>query len=362
MSHVSSSASQSSQSVSQSHIHHGRVESMRPVNRKQSEDPQHWVEIENDEGIPGRRAHNPWPWPYAAHTQQHLAAGALIAVRVDHVGTPLARPSMGPFFSSKRRVLAYVASFRPEEVKRPFAQGSFRFAAKGTFVGGPGDASGVADAVGKWFKTKSMQSDEKYALMDLKASQKAVELVSAWNDLASSDRHFFKRIDDLRPACARPASMLQVVEPQLWKWAPGSKLAGQSLMIEPFLPYFEKWNSNSGWQSDSSWGQVMAALSHFSYHVTGGELLLCDLQGGVSDRAGCVLTDPVICSRERSYGLTDLGPEGMSLWFKHHKCTRHCYASWMKPPVQHNQEQKKASANPRFEPYFVMKSTTMRPV
>lgn len=35
----------------------------------------------------------------------------------------------------------------------------------------------------------------------------------------------------------------------------------------------------------------MQALSHFSYHKTGGQLVLCDLQGGVLSRGrGVVLT------------------------------------------------------------------------
>jgi hypothetical protein len=35
----------------------------------------------------------------------------------------------------------------------------------------------------------------------------------------------------------------------------------------------------------------MQALSHFSYHKTGGQLVLCDLQGGMMSRGrGAVLT------------------------------------------------------------------------
>ena len=56
----------------------------------------------------------------------------------------------------------------------------------------------------------------------------------------------------------------------------------------------------------------MQALSHFSFQITGGQHLLCDLQGGVSDCDGAVLTDPVILSMDRCYGVTDLGPEGIS--------------------------------------------------
>lgn len=37
----------------------------------------------------------------------------------------------------------------------------------------------------------------------------------------------------------------------------------------------------------------MQSLSHFGYHVTGGNYVLCDLQGGVYHRE-VVLSDPVI--------------------------------------------------------------------
>lgn len=42
-----------------------------------------------------------------------------------------------------------------------------------------------------------------------------------------------------------------------------------------------KWNSNSGWinRREGDADEFMQALSHFSYHMSGGELLMCDLQG-----------------------------------------------------------------------------------
>lgn len=49
-------------------------------------------------------------------------------------------------------------------------------------------------------------------------------------------------------------------------------------MVEPMVPGFTKWNSNSGWvASGHDW---MQSLSHFSYHFTNGRYVLCDLQGG----------------------------------------------------------------------------------
>jgi hypothetical protein len=42
----------------------------------------------------------------------------------------------------------------------------------------------------------------------------------------------------------------------------------------------------------------MQALSHYSYHTSGGQFLVCDLQGGIY-RDGVIL-DPIILSREPS--------------------------------------------------------------
>ena len=104
--------------------------------------------------------------------------------------------------------------------------------------------------------------------------------------------------------------------------------AGQVLQIDNF----QKFNSNSGWvkRCDAGWGDVMQALSHFSYHFTGGSFVLCDLQGGAY-RDGVVLTDPVVMSRDQRYGATDLGPEGITAFFSRHKCNAYCSQKWTRP-------------------------------
>ena len=116
-----------------------------------------------------------------------------------------------------------------------------------------------------------------------------------------------------------------------------TKRSGQKVLSEPFIQNYQKFNSNSGWSDDSiAWGEVMQALSHFSYHVSRGYYVLCDLQGGIYQREA-VLSDPVILSRDRKYGVTDLGPKGISSFFSHHDCNRFCRSSWIKPanPIPH---------------------------
>ena len=57
---------------------------------------------------------------------------------------------------------------------------------------------------------------------------------------------------------------------------------GAKALVEPYIDMFEKFNSNSGWVNTDCGvaGDVMQALSHFSYHEWDGKYLLCDLQGG----------------------------------------------------------------------------------
>ena len=74
----------------------------------------------------------------------------------------------------------------------------------------------------------------------------------------------------------------------------------------------------------------MQALSHFSYHISNGRTLLCDVQGAVYKDC-VVLTDPAINSTERRYGPTDLGRAGMSTFFHMHRCNHFCREEWRQP-------------------------------
>lgn len=47
--------------------------------------------------------------------------------------------------------------------------------------------------------------------MDLRISDKAIEIVDKWNAATRNDKHF-QAINDLRPASLRPAASFQVIE------------------------------------------------------------------------------------------------------------------------------------------------------
>jgi hypothetical protein len=105
---------------------------------------------------------------------------------------------------------------------------------------------------------------------------------------------------------------------------------GEKVLVEPFLgkDAYEKFNSNSGWENKNC-GSTMAAFSHFTYHSSGGKMLVCDLQGVKADD-GYILTDPVICSVQQAFGITDCGEEGIRSFFANHDCTELCKSTWRK--------------------------------
>lgn len=67
----------------------------------------------------------------------------------------------------------------------------------------------------------------------------------------------------------------------------------------------------------------LETFAHFTFHHSGGQLVVCDLEG-VQDGAGFYLKTPVIHSREKRYGKSDLGLEGIIEVFNNHVCNELC--------------------------------------
>jgi hypothetical protein len=116
--------------------------------------------------------------------------------------------------------------------------------------------------------------------------------------------------------------------------------SGIPYLAEPVIRNFKKFTSNSGWIEDSgSWKtNAMTAFSHFTYHASGGQHLVCDLQGRYRDnrrfhngKSRFELTDVAICSRARSFGPTDLGEKGIESFFANHVPNEYCDSRWLKP-------------------------------
>jgi len=74
---------------------------------------------------------------------------------------------------------------------------------------------------------------------------------------------------------------------------------------------------------------MMQALSHFSFHFSEGQRLLCDLQGGGYD-THYILTDPAVLSVKKEFGATDGGLRMMQNFFAYHLCNEYCDSSWLR--------------------------------
>ena len=213
-----------------------------------------------------------------------------------------------------RRNDATEATFQISQLENPFAEGGFRWVAKGRYT--IGHRAGQA-CVCKWFKSGAVY-EETFFKLDILAGNKALEIVEAWNRAKFINK------------------FIQINVPEVWTFKPNStgSWAGRKTLQEPFIQNYQKFNSNSGWSDDSMpWPRVMQALSHFSYHHSNGQLVLCDLQGGIYSES-VVLTDPVILSTTKIYGVTDLGSKGISSFFANHQCNEFCRSHWSRPADQ----------------------------
>ncbi|KAI1701968.1 alpha-kinase family domain-containing protein [Ditylenchus destructor] len=75
--------------------------------------------------------------------------------------------------------------------------------------------------------------------------------------------------------------------------------------------------------------ELLMAFSHWSYQITDGYLMVVDLEGVLSmaESGGKILelTDPAIhCKDLTRFGRTNLGEEGMKIFFARHKCNKFC--------------------------------------
>ena len=96
------------------------------------------------------------------------------------------------------------------------------------------------------------------------------------------------------------------------------------IIYEDFLDgEYKKWVGNNGFISSEN--NLLPAFAHWSWVQTGGERMVADLQGVCRpDLNSYLLTDPVILSVGQQYGCTDLGIEGMAMFFLKHTCNQYC--------------------------------------
>mmetsp|Transcript_17232 Transcript_17232/g.22413 ORF Transcript_17232/g.22413 Transcript_17232/m.22413 type:complete len:162 (-) Transcript_17232:620-1105(-) len=136
------------------------------------------------------------------------------------------------------------------------AQGGFKDVYKGRYTGG--ERKGEY-CVSKVFRDGPVYSGDFFA-SEMDVIKKTQQLIERFNAGEFIDKTIYLNI------------------PQVWEFSVDS----EKTLVEPLIDNFEKFNSNTGWRAGGGgWYDCMQALSHFSYHSTGGAFVLCDLQGGI---------------------------------------------------------------------------------
>lgn len=194
--------------------------------------------------------------------------------------------------------------------------GVFRIAYAGTYIGGNRNQQ---EAVCKKFKPQYHVLENEFFASDFQIADKAIDLALDWNNMC----------EDKKGILITKGSVMS--------------RHGTKYTVEPLIRYFTKFTSNNGWiasDADLGWPVLaMEAFSHYTYHRTGGQLIVCDLQGRYRndtysrDRCRFELTDVAICSRKRNYGPTDLGEKGIESFFAGHQCNQFCHRDghWTSP-------------------------------
>lgn len=134
-----------------------------------------------------------------------------------------------------------------------------------------------------------------------------------------------------------PSWVLQLVD------RPGAPILG----VEPFIPgTYRKHNNNRGFVSEDE-RNTPQAFSHFTYEISGHDILVCDIQG-VNDR----YTDPQIhCTDETAFGGGNLGTIGFRKFVETHKCNSIC--RFLKLPSFNGSYYEDEGTLPTSEPSFV---------
>ena len=193
-------------------------------------------------------------------------------------------------------------------------RGAFRTAYAATYVGGNRNNQ---EAIAKCFKLEYSGLEKDFFRSDFQVADKAIQYAEEWNDFCASDETILVTKGDVMT------------------------INGKRYLVEPLIRHFTKFTSNNGWISeDEGWcGETMEAFTHYTYHRSGGHLIVCDLQGRYrhnrfkNSKSRFELTDVAVCSRSCAYGPTDLGEKGIDSFFHNHVCNQFCNVNgrWQRP-------------------------------
>lgn len=196
---------------------------------------------------------------------------------------------------------------------RVLGEGAFRICLEGTYIGGTRNQQ---EAACKRFKPQYRVIQDEFFAMDFKVVDKAISLAEGWNSWCPQGKEILMTRGSFQ-----------------------TSRSGIKYLVEPLIRYYKKYTSNTGWiaPNDDVGTLVMEAFSHYTYHASGCNLIVCDLQGRyrynrfTPKKSRFELTDPAICSCNRLYGPTDMGEKGIETFFCNHECNSFCNSSWARP-------------------------------
>ena len=193
-----------------------------------------------------------------------------------------------------------------------FAEGRFRRAYKGTYLGPPSKFRQTA--VVKESKDSYVWESTGWDTC-LRMNKEAQVLAVDFN--RCSETNYPIKFTDVE--------VIRVTETNDPNSTPKLK---EYVVVEDYIPgTFKKWCSNYGYISAEAKNKAitMPAFMHWSWVNSSGEKMISDLQGVRKDHPpSYTLTDPAMLSISGQYGVTDTGVEGMAMFFLHHQCNGFC--------------------------------------
>jgi len=213
---------------------------------------------------------------------------------------------MSPYMRAARTNLT---SDRVKILSHVIGEGSFRTCLAGIYVGGNRNGQHAAC---KRFKRQFRNLEDEFFAYDFKVLEKVAMIATDWNEFCDHGNEILINSGTIHKS--------------------NSKI---QYLVEPFIKDYERFTSNTGWIGDpDDWAvRCLEAFTHYSYHHTGGEMIVCDLQGRYRKqrKKRFELSDPAISSRSRQYGLTDMGEKGIDSFFANHRCNEFCHSKWARP-------------------------------
>lgn len=144
-------------------------------------------------------------------------------------------------------------------------EGEHKYVVKGAYKDSEDDEdhNGIYNAF-KFMKTGTV-FDSTCFEDDVRCAERSLPIIAAFHDHLATI-----------PGASNISIKINI--PEAWTQSSEGPKKGQYMLVEPYIENFRKFNSNTG--AYSAEFLVAQALSHFSYHASDGQEILCDLQGG----------------------------------------------------------------------------------